>query len=101
MAAIIYTATFASVAIYWFPDSLDNLSYFLGIAMMGVFAVTFTSNEIIRYTRSQVLKWFFRKYQDESDERTREFSRVEKTLALIKVAVPFSASVGYAFYALT
>lgn len=89
LAAIIYTATFASVAIYWFPDSLDNLSYFLGIAMMGVFAVTFTSNEIIRYTRSQVLKWFFRKYQDESDERTREFSRVEKILALIKVAVPF------------
>lgn len=101
LATVIYIATFTFVAVYWFPVSMDDLSVFLGMAMMGAFAVMFSSNEIVRYMSNGIWAWFFRKYPDESQGRSRIFARVKIMLISINVIVPFSASVAYAFYALT
>jgi len=100
LTVFIYIATFAGIAMYWFPSSLNNLSNFLGKAVPGAFVAMFVANEIIKDISMKWWKWFFRKYSDESEYRTRIFNRTGKILLLIKLLIPFFISAGYSFYVL-
>lgn len=105
---IIYTITFPIIAIYWHPDSLNNLTYFLGKAMPGAFIIMFLSNAILGYIKKSGHIWFFRNYPDKPEaeesykiERLYKFEKMQKIFLVIKILVPFSMSVGYSFYALS
>jgi hypothetical protein len=101
LSVVIYISAFAGIAMYWFPDSLDNLSYFLEKAMPGAFIVMFLTSQLVRYFRKQGMSWFFRKYRDESSQRLRIFKKFQNILFLIKIVLPLCLSCGYAVYALS
>lgn len=98
ISAIVYIVAFAGIAMYWFPDSLDRLSSFLGKAVPGTFIITFCSNELVKHIRKRCLSWFFHKYPDESDQRLRIFGIMGKSLVLTKIAIPLLLSVGYSVF---
>lgn len=100
-SAIIYMSLFTAIAVYWFSSAFNDLAFFLGKGMTGVFFVLFFSNEILGFVRKQVLAWFFRNYPDSEPNRLQVYGKVLKILLLNKIIVPAILSVGYAFYALS
>jgi hypothetical protein len=88
-SAIIYVLTFTVFAIFRYPESFNNISYFLGKAMPGVLFVLILSNELIVIIKKLFWSWFFKKYPDDSDQRLIVFIKFKKILFLIKLMVPF------------
>ncbi|WP_072681513.1 hypothetical protein [Arcobacter sp. LA11] len=96
--AIIYTITFSLISIYFYPESLDKIEYFLGKAIPGAFLVMFFSNEILGFIFNKGRVWFFTNYSEKSINRLTIFKRMERFFLLIKVIIPLIMSVIYTFY---
>ncbi|WP_339021829.1 hypothetical protein [Aeromonas salmonicida] len=99
-SSMVYISIFTSLSIFFFPETLNNITVFLSKAMPGVFFVLFLSSETIKFVRKKILHWFFKKYPDESLYRLKVFGNVTKILVLIRVIFPLVFSLSYALYSL-
>ncbi|WP_321324667.1 hypothetical protein [Thiomicrorhabdus sp.] len=96
-SSIIYIICFTTIALYWYSETLENLTFFLGNAMTGYFVVLFFSNESNHFIRKRALSWFFKNHPESEPNRLKVFNKVQKTLLFTKVIIPALLSIWYAF----
>lgn len=92
LSVIVYMVTFTAISIFFFPDSMDNLSAFLGKAMTGFFITIFLSTGVIKFGSQTLWAWFFKKYKNK-DQQLRLFRKLTNFLLLIKILLPLSIAV--------
>lgn len=96
LSVIVYMVTFTAVSIFFSPDSMANLSAFLGKAMTGFFITIFLSTGVIKFVSQTLWAWFFKKYKNK-DQQLRLFGRFTNFLLSIKILLPFFIAIIYSY----
>ncbi|MDX1810112.1 MAG: hypothetical protein R3331_11290 [Sulfurospirillaceae bacterium] len=97
ISTIVYILSFTVISIYYFPESLGNVSLFLKEAMTGFFISMIISIGIIRFVSKKILRWFFKKYKDEAKQHLNIYNRINKILLLMKIFMPMSIAIIYSY----
>ena len=98
-SALAYLITFSGFSFIWFGLTLQDISVFLPKAVTGAMFVMFFSNEVLGLVRKISYRRFFKNYPDESDSRTKAFSKLQKFLSFMKILSPILLTIIYSQYA--
>ncbi|WP_413731784.1 MULTISPECIES: hypothetical protein [unclassified Shewanella] len=98
-SALAYLITFSGFSFIWYGLTLQDISVFLPKAVTGAMFVMFFSNEILGLVRKISYRRFFKNYPDESDSRTKAFSKLQKFLSFMKILSPILLTIIYSQYA--
>lgn len=99
LSTAIYILLFTVSVVYYCSYALDNSVFFLGQGILGVFGIIL-SLPLASLFRKQVLKWFFSKYPNDTTDRLRVFTNIERGFLLSKLIVPTVLSIAYISHAL-
>jgi len=94
----IYITIFSIIAIFFYPESLDNRIIFIGRAVIGAFIVIFFSNTILDQVFRKARRWFFKKYPDDSTQRLVMYQRMNKYFWILKILIPLILTTLYTGY---
>ena len=96
--AFIYMLIFSIVQVIWHPELFNNISLFIGKALIGAFLVMFFSSIILDFIFQRGRSWFFKKYPDDSSTRTIAYIKINKKFQKLKLITPAIITIVYILY---
>lgn len=100
LSVIVYIITYTAISIYFFPDSMANLSVFLGTAMTGFFITIIFSMGVVKFGSRTVWAWFFKKYKNRN-QQLKFFGRLTNFLLFVKIFLPCLITIIYSYFTYT